>query len=180
MSAVARRYAKALFALAQEGGQLEDVATELNAVAALVRSPDLAAVWNNPLLSAPERRAMVGSLQQQLGLSELMGKFLAYLADHKRLSELPAIRGRYEQLLDEAANRTRARVTTAVPLTDEQTARLIQWLERRTGKTVVAETAIDPSLIGGFVVEVAGKVFDASVANQLALLANRLGASTTH
>lgn len=179
MSAVARRYAKALFTLAKERGESERVGSELNTVAALVASAELAPVWNNPLLSAPERRAVVGVLQQQLQLSEIMGKFLAYLADQKRGAELPAIRDCYEQLLDEAANRARARIATAVPLTPDQTARILQLLERYTGKTVVAESTVDPSLIGGFVVEVGGKVLDASVANQLALLATRLGVGTS-
>jgi|DewCreStandDraft_4_1066084.scaffolds.fasta_scaffold08100_8 F-type H+-transporting ATPase subunit delta len=180
MSAVARRYAKALFHLAREANQLEQVADELDQLVTLVTSPELAPVWNNPLLNAQERREIVAVLQRQLGFSDLLGRFLSYLADHKRLRELPAIRQVYQQLLDEAAGRTRARIVSALPLSPEQVERLVQFLERRTGKKVLAETVTDPSLLGGFLVEAEGKVYDASVTNQLALLAARLGAGTSH
>lgn len=180
MSAVARRYAKALFALARERKQEEAIAAELNQVAELVRNPEIAVAWNNPLLTAAERRQLTRVLRQQLNLSELFGQFLEYLAEHKRLEALPSIRDHYERLLDEAANRTRARIVTALPLTEAELEQIVQLLRQRTGKTVLATTAEDPSLVGGFVVEVEGKVFDASVANELNLLAARLGAGTSH
>lgn len=179
MSAVARRYAKALFALAQERQQQDTVSVELDALAELVKDPEVAVVWNNPLLTAPERRQLVVTLRARLGISDLLGNFLEYLAEHKRLRELPAIRDHYERLLDDAAHRTRARISTAMPLPQEQLQEIVELFQRKTGKTVIAHTATDPALLGGLVVEIEGKVFDASVANQLAILAHRFGGSAS-
>ncbi|GIW45027.1 MAG: ATP synthase subunit delta [Candidatus Binatia bacterium] len=180
MSAVARRYAKALFALAQEHRQQEAVARELDAVAELVQDPQVAIAWNNPLLTAPERRQLTAALRERLGMSDLFGNFLEYLAEHKRLQELPAIRDHYERLLDDAAHRTRARIASAMPLAPEHLQEIVELLQRQTGKSVLATTATDPALVGGFVVEIEGKVYDASVANQLASLAHRLGGGASH
>lgn len=180
MSAVARRYAKALFALAREVQQEEAIARELDSLAELVRNPELSAAWNNPLLTAPERRQLTAVLREQLNWSPLFSQFLEYLAEHKRLRELAAIRDHYERLLDEALNRTRARIVTALALSESQMEQIVQLLQQRTGKTVLLTASEDPSLIGGFVVEVEGKVFDASVANLLDLFAARLGGGTSH
>ncbi|MCX8073753.1 MAG: ATP synthase F1 subunit delta [Candidatus Binatia bacterium] len=180
MSAVARRYAKALFALAREQNLEDTIGSELNQLAELVRSPELASAWNNPLLTAPERRQLTSVVREQLRLSDLFGRFLDYLAEHKRLRELPTIRDHYERLLDELHNRTRARIVSAAALTQAQLDRIVQLLQQRTGKTVIATVTEDPSLVGGFVVEVEGKVFDASVANQLHVLVARLGAGVSH
>jgi F-type H+-transporting ATPase subunit delta len=180
MSAVARRYAKALFDLAAAAELREQIARELSDVEAVAASPEIAPIWNNPRLGPEQRRAIAVTLQQQLGLCDLLGKFLEYLASVKRLREIPAIRRAFEELLDAALRRTRAVFRSALPLDEGAVERLRNRFAALTEKEVLAQTVVDPELLGGIVVEIDGKTFDGSLRTQLARLAARLAGSASH
>jgi F-type H+-transporting ATPase subunit delta len=162
--AVARRYAKALRALAAEESRLEPVAQELvRFERMLADEAALRQVLLQPWVKAVTKRAIVQSVAEQLGLSRLCRNFLALVAQQRRLA-----------LVDEAAGRARARVRSAVPLTDAQRAAIRERLGRRLGRTVLLETEVDPSLIGGFVAEVGQRLWDASLLGQLRRLRERI------
>lgn len=180
MSAVARRYAKALFDLASEAGLREEVAEELDRLRSLVTSTELSPIWNNPRLGVDQRRALARLLQEQLGLSELVGRFLQYLAEVRRLRELEAIQRCFQQLLDESLGRTRARLRCAQGLDDATVARIASAFSQLTGKEVLADVQVEPELLGGLIVEVEGKVFDGSVRSQLARMTARLMGSAAN
>ncbi len=180
MSAVARRYAKALFELAAEPGSREQIARELELLRGVVASAELAPMWNNPRLTAEQRRALVAALQRELQLSELLGRFLHCLADAKRLRELPSIEQAFEQLFDESLRRTRAVFRSALPLDETTLDRLRARFTALTEKEVLVRTEVDPELLGGIVVEVEGKIFDGSVRTQLARMAARLVGAASH
>ena len=88
----------------------------------------------------------------------------------------------FSAIVDEAAGRLTAKVTTAVPITTEQEERLVQQLSMYSGKQVRLETITDPQIQGGFIVQLEGgfivqledTVFDASVATQLQRLKQQL------
>ena len=80
----------------------------------------------------------------------------------------------YRDLADAHTGRVRARVTSAEPLTAAAADRVRRALEERTGKKVIVETAVDPSLIGGVVAQVGDLVLDGSVRTQLADLRSKL------
>lgn len=180
MSAVARRYARALFELASEAGLREQVAQELEQLRSVVTSTDLAPIWNNPRLGMEQRRALVNVLQQQLGLSALVGRFLQYLADVRRLRELPDIQRFFQELLDEALRRTRARFRSAQALDDATVARIASAFSELVGKEVLPTVQVAPELLGGLIVEIEGKVFDGSVRSQLARMTARLMGSASN
>jgi F-type H+-transporting ATPase subunit delta len=85
-----------------------------------------------------------------------------------------AIRDEFNRLADEAAGRVRAEVRSANPLRDEQRARLVDALARRTGKNIELTMHVDPSLIGGAIATVGGLVFDGSLRTQLSQLRSTL------
>jgi len=174
MSAVARRYAKALFALAQEGGALEPTATATARVAAVALDPSVAPVLRSPLLSTPQRQELAATIARELTLSDLMTRFVQLLADHQRLADLPAIHQRFEELLDQAMGRVRISIRSATALVAEQQAELLATFAKITGKQVIPTIVIDSSLLGGVVVEAEGKVYDGSVRTQLDRLAKEL------
>jgi F-type H+-transporting ATPase subunit delta len=173
MSAVAKRYAKALLAVGVESGQGESVGRELDRVAETFAVDPLQAFAADTTLDRKARAAVAASISEILGLSGTMRNFLGLLAENNRLRELPAIRSQYERLEDKAIGRVRARVLSAQPLSDESRSRILEIFERKTGKRVIAETVIEPELLGGVVVELAGRVFDGSLRTQL----QRLGRS---
>jgi F-type H+-transporting ATPase subunit delta len=170
-ASVARRYAKAIAAAAREESSLEETGEELRALGTLARDPSTAAVLANPLLSAERRRALIGSIAEELKLRPTTRNFLNLLADHQRLDQLTAIAEQYERLVDQALGRVRARIVSAAEISADEQRSLVAALERLTGKTVLAERVVDPELLGGMSVEVEGKVYDGSLRTQLERLA---------
>jgi F-type H+-transporting ATPase subunit delta len=174
-SAAARRYARALFALARESQSTDAVRGELSAMAGLFgESPELSHALFRPLYPAEQRRAVLESVAQRLGTSDTVRHFLAFLIDQRRLVEFETIREEYERLADAAAGRTVANVVTASPLSDAQRQRLSRALSERTGQQVELSVEIDPSLVGGAVARVGTVVFDGSLETQLAQLRSSL------
>jgi F-type H+-transporting ATPase subunit delta len=165
MSRVARRYAKALFELGREAGDVEEPGRELTVVARTFA--ELASLLERAALDGRARRTMTSLISARVGLSRLLANFLAVLAVNNRLQELGAIEREYQRLEDRALGRVRARVRSARPLSDESRQRINDVFERQTGKRVIADAGVDPELLGGVVVEIAGRVFDGSLRTRL-------------
>ena len=177
--AVARRYARALFALAKESGALPEAAEQLARLAAVASDPTVAPVLRSPLLSTARRHELAQMLARELMLSDLLSRFLQLLADHQRLGELPAIADRFQQLLDTELGRVRVTLRTATPLDAKQEADIVAVFARLTGKQVMSRIVVDAELLGGVVVEVEGKVYDGSVRTQLDRLAKELSGAAS-
>ena len=174
-----RRYGKAIFALAKQEGALEQSAEQLHRLAALVRDPAIAPVLRSPLLSAERRRQLTQTLTRDLSLSDLITRFAGVLADHQRLSVLPAIAEYFQQLLDQELERVRVSIRSARPLDAAAQQQLVTAFAQLTGKQVLAAVRVDPDLLGGVLVELGTKVYDGSVRTQLERLAKQLGGSAT-
>jgi F-type H+-transporting ATPase subunit delta len=171
----ALRYAKALFALAQEAGAAETVRAELaRLLGAIEAVPTLGDVLVHPIYPAAQRRAALRALTGPLGLSPLLGHFLSFLIDQRRTRDLAAIRDEYERLAEEAAGRVRGEVVSASPLAPEQLDRIRAALARRTGRELDLAVRVDPGLLGGLVARVGDLVFDGSLRSQLAQLRTQL------
>jgi len=174
MSAVARRYARALFALAKESATLEPAARELERTAAVAKDPTIGPVLSSPLLAPARRRDLVQRIAGELRLSDLLTRFVTLLADHQRLAELPGIHDYFQQLLDVELGRARITIRSARPLDRQQEADLVAAFSQLTSKQIVPNLVVDPELLGGVVVEAAGKVYDGSVRTQFHRLARQL------
>ncbi len=170
----ARRYAKALLSLAQEQGAGETVGNQLGQVAEFFTDPELAKILALPALPASVRQDIVVQLVAQGSPHEMVEKFLRVLADSDRLQDIGAINEAYQQLLDKAVGRVRARVCSAVELEAEEKQLLVQTFSQLTQKTVEPTFETDVTLLGGVVVEVEGRVYDASLKTQLARLGDQL------
>jgi len=174
-TAAARRYARALFSLAQESGSIEPVRAELAGIAAqLEETPALRAALFRPLHPVAERRAVLRSVAQRQSLSRNVQNFLLLLIDQRRIVDFDAIVAEYERLADEAAGRLAAEVVAASPLRDDQRERLRRALAARVGSDVELAVKVDPTLIGGAIAKVGGLVFDGSLRTQLAQLRDNL------
>jgi F-type H+-transporting ATPase subunit delta len=174
MSLVARRYAKAIFALAREEQSLEATAADLERLAAATRDPYIGATLANPLLSPATRRGVARTLAEQLQLQRTTRNFLCLLADKRRLDHLQSICDHYRNLIDDALKQVRAEITTATPLTPAQSRQIVESFERLTAKRVLPTVLIDPGILGGLVVAIEGKVYDGSLRSQLSGLAGAI------
>jgi F-type H+-transporting ATPase subunit delta len=170
-SAAPRRYARALFSLANDESRAADVREELRRFgAALEASAELRAVLLQPLHPAAERRRVLDALAEKLGASSLLRRFYAYLIDQRRLVAFDAIEAEFVRLADEAAGRAKAKVRTAQPLSAEQQQRLARALAARAGRAVELEVEIDPTLVAGLVAQLGDTVYDGSLKSQLVQL----------
>lgn len=174
MSTVSRRYAKALFALAKDAAAVSPTAEELTRLAALAAEPTVSTVLGSPLLSPAHRLEFARTLAREITASPLLTRFICLLADHQRLAELPAIHRYFQQLLDLELGRLRVTIRSSSLLSAQQQTELVATFVSITGKQVLPTLVVDPDLLGGVVVEAAGKVYDGSVRTQLTRLAKEL------
>ena len=165
---IAKRYAKALFNLALEEGQVEQYGQELGEFVRLLRDlPDLADAVQNPLYPEAARMKVFGSVADKAELPPIMRSFLELLIQKGRLQHLDEIEDYYRRLIDEHANVARAQVKAATPLDDQVIQEIAASLEKMTGKKIAVEFEQDPSLIGGVVAQIGDLVLDGSVRRQL-------------
>ena len=164
----ARRYARALFGLARDAGDVDTVRGELASMAEVfAETPELRGALFRPLHPAAERKAALAAVAERLGASAILRNFLQFLIDQRRLIDFTMIRAEYERLADEASGRLRAVVTSAAPLAEPQKERMRVVLARRSGHDVAVDWKLDASLLGGVVATMGDLVFDGSLRTQL-------------
>lgn len=166
--AAAQRYAKALFGLAADAGQVGLVRRELDGLVELTaENSELRDVLLRPLYPAAQRRAVLGAIAGRLQLSPLFANFCQFLIDQRRTQELEVIRDEFERLAETAADRVAGEVTSAAPLTEAQLSQLRTLLAERTGRSVELNTKVDPALLGGAIARVGDLVYDGSLRSRL-------------
>ncbi|HEY5285319.1 MAG TPA: ATP synthase F1 subunit delta [Polyangia bacterium] len=172
---VARRYAKAIFAIGVDKGNFELLGRQLSELADLWKdSPDLRQTLENPVFKVAQKRAVLQGLMPRVAPARPVQSLALLLLERGRIAMLPALAQAYEEMCDDKLGRVRARVSSAKPLDLASETEIRKALERRTGKKVLMTTVVDPALIGGVVAHVAGLVLDGSVAARLSALKNRL------
>jgi F-type H+-transporting ATPase subunit delta len=171
---LSRRYAKALFQLAREARQEEEIGRALESFLALYQSSALARTLESPVFSMAEKKRIFQRVAQALKLSLLAGHFLSILLERERLPYLATIVLRYRRLLDEIKGRVQARVVASAPVDQATLAQLREALKKISGKEVLLKAEIDPELLGGLLVELEGKIYDGSVRTQLDRMTERV------
>lgn len=171
---VARRYAKALFAVAQEQpGQaaLVQYGGDLTRLADLLENaPELMKIFRNPIFSVEEKRGVILGVLEKTAPSAMVRNFCLLLADKDRLAFLPEISASYGMLLDAEQGVLRGELVTAVKLSDAMQKNVVSKLEKESGRKVVLDYEVDPDIIGGLMLKIGGKVLDASIRAQLQIL----------
>lgn len=172
----ATRYARALLDVAvQEKANLDAIEQELAAFADLfAKNPTLEKVLLNPAVPVPRKRAAVAELTKAAGMSPTVSKLLALLAERDRLVLLPDLLASYRDRLLDYRKVVRAAVTTAAPLAADRAKAIAASLARMTGRTVILDAQVDPSIIGGVVARIGSTVYDGSVTRQLQKMKERL------
>lgn len=172
---VARRYAKAIFAIGEDNGLFELMGRQLNELANLwTGSTDLRQTLENPVFKLSQKKSVLQGLLPRVAPARQVQSLALLLLERGRIALLPAIAKAYEEMCDQKMGRVRAKVKSAHALDIASETEIRKAIERRTGKRVLMTTEVDPSLIGGVVAEVAGLVLDGSVASRLSSLKNRL------
>ena len=162
-----RLYAKAILDLAEQQGGADELLEELTELARYLEShPELEDLFASPLVEEDARAATIEKVFRNRA-SDLLVDSLQVINRKGRLGYLRAIAEAYRQELRDRRGLVDAVVRTAVPLNDGLRARLTESIGRFAGRKATLIEKVDPSLIGGMVVEVAGNKIDTSVASRL-------------
>lgn len=173
LATVARPYAEAAFRAALDKGSLAAVAENLAVLAAAERDPQMRSVLTNPKVTAQQKKDLFAAVAGP-SLHEVVRNLMAVVVDNHREVLMGEIEEQFDALKREHDKVVRAQITSAQPLTDSQRADIVSALERRYGKKVEAELAVDPQLLGGARVQVGDQVIHASVRDALAQMAAAL------
>src|SRR6202048_4213911 len=168
VAGLAERYAAALFDLADERRILDEVASDLRQLRAMVQaSPDLLRLIRSPILSRDEQSKGIGALAERAGLSPLVRDFLAVVARNRRLFAVPAMIEAFLAKLAARRGEVTAEVFAAQPLSEAQLAALNEQLCRSIGSRVSVDVHVDPGLIGGLVLKLGSRMVDGSIKSKL-------------
>lgn len=173
----ALRLARALVdVVVQEEANGRTIELELREFQNLVAGhEELNAVLTNPAVSVDHKHALIKALlSQKSGASPITLSVLLLLAERDLQSLLPNLVEMYHERLMEQMKVVSAEVTTAIPLVEDREQEIVKSLERMTGRQIVMETRVDPSLIGGVITKIGSVVYDGSVSQQLAKLKQQL------
>lgn len=171
-SGAARRYAEAVFGIARDQGSFDRWANDLRSIARAQEDEAFARVLDSPVVDKGVKESMLG---QYLDGASQEALNLARLLLHKgRFALAPQIESHYQELVNEHQGIATADVASAAPLSPEQLRAVEAKLSSMTGRRVVAQQRVDPSLLGGIVARVGDQLIDASVKGRLEALKRRL------
>jgi F-type H+-transporting ATPase subunit delta len=168
MASMAGRYAAALFELAKEERQLEPVERDVAAFQGMLdASADLRRLVRSPIISADDQEKALEAVLAKAGISGLTANFLKLIARNRRLFAAADMLKAFRALLARERGEVSADVTSAHPLTAEQTQLLSDTLRTSMGKNVRIDTRVDPGLLGGLIVKVGSRMIDSSLRTKL-------------
>jgi F-type H+-transporting ATPase subunit delta len=172
---LSRRYAKAIFDIGSQQGDLTKLGQDLRSLAkAMHDSKELATVLSNPAIRRGDRRKVIDGLLQSIGVQTASRNLVYILLDGERLSSVPGISRALDEMIEAKAGRVTAEVISAKALDPSQLSQINTALEKLSGKKVSVTTRQDPELLGGVVAKVGDVVYDGSLRTQLRTLRDEL------
>ena len=173
MAVAQRMYARALFEAANEAGRLEQVSADLGALAgALEDVPALRAFLHNPQIDPAGKAEVLGQLTADA--DELVRNFAQLVAEKGRGGELAGMSSEYDALLASSQNRLAVELTTAYEISDGEARSIVATIEKASGRSVEATRTVDPSIIGGIVLQIGSHRADGSLRGRLERLRHEL------
>ncbi|KAK9682997.1 hypothetical protein RND81_10G111500 [Saponaria officinalis] len=159
-------YASALYLAAVRAKALDKVESELlGLVEATNKAPTFSQFTRDPSVPSATRSKALNDICDQAKFSDVMKNFLVVLAENGRLRHVDGIAKRFSELTMAHRGELKAIVTTVIPLPAEEEKELKETLQEILGEGIKVhlEQKIDPSILGGIVVEFGQKVFDMSI-----------------
>jgi len=165
---IAARYAKSIIDFGNEQGQLETIAADMEWILEAVKNRDLLNLLKSPIVSQGKKRDIFKAIFEK-NLSKTTNTFFNIVLTKGREAIIPEIASEFDVQYRSLNHVSSVKLTTASPLTDE----MIKAIEAKllasnaTDEKVELETAVNPDLIGGYVIEIGDKLYDDSIAHKL-------------
>lgn len=176
LNRVARRYAQALLDASAEAKREAQVSQDLDTLSALIRgSNELRLLLKSPVVKREKKQEALRAVFEGR-VEPLTLEFIGLLAEKGREQALPLVVEEFRRLRNERLGVVSLDVTSATPLSKEQTEAIRLRFAELTNKTVNVAVAVDASLKGGFSARLGDTVYDGSIRRQLELLRLRFAA----
>ena len=160
-----KRYALAIFQLAQAGDEIERWQTDLQVLDEALQEREFVSFLGMPKVRLDQKMSVIREAFPDL--NPLAQNLLGLLVARGVVDTLPSIRESYGDLLDQHRGLERASIVSAVPLEDEQRERLAGYLQELMGKEIQLTTSVDPELVAGLVARVGDRLIDGSARTRL-------------
>lgn len=173
MSRAAIRYAKAVLEAAHDKGAAGEVNNDMLSIASTIGgNAELKEFLVSPTTTSDAKENAL--LEIFSGINELTKKLFTLLHNNKRFEILGAVASEYNRLFEEMNGVEIATVTTAIAMDQEIEAKVLSKILEFSNKKVVIDNKIDESIIGGFILRIGDKQYNASVASRLQTLKREL------
>ena len=167
------RYAKAILEIADSKGVASEVGADMTLIASTITGNlELTHFIQNPLITTDIKKNVVSEVFASV--NPVTKSLFQLLFENKRFEILAAIAVEYNNLFDVMNGVEVAKVTTAFPMDAELEAKVLAKIATFSDKKVTIENTVDASIIGGFILRIGDKQYNASVANRLHVLKREL------
>ena len=167
------RYAKAILDMANSKSAANEVSQDMTLIATTIKgNAELNTFIQNPTIKVEVKESAL--LEVFASVNNVTKGLFHLLLENKRFEILESIAIEYNKLFDEANGVEVAKVTTAIAITPELEAKILAKIKEFSNKKVTIENTVDPSIIGGFILRIGDKQYNASVANRLQVLKREL------
>lgn len=171
---VAARYAKSLIDLSLEEGNLEQVHNDVSDfLIVLGKNPQIGVIMKSPVVKNDDKNAIIGKLFKGKYQNNLV-TFFDIIIRKNRSALLQVIALNFVDQYHEIKNIMKATVKTSIPVNAGITAEIKSFMEKFTGKQIILQSSVDPRLIGGLVIQMGDKLFDASISGRLKKIKHEL------
>ncbi len=161
---IAGRYARALMNLAAAADQVDQVAAGLDDLAdTLLDVPQLGAFLADARVPQAAKQETVAAIVEKSEVPELVGRFVRYVTQKRRIALLDEMRAVFHRLADERQGRAQAEAIVAAELSPEQEQAIRAKLEALSGKQITLAVKVDPEIIGGAITRIGSTVRDGSL-----------------
>ena len=166
-SRAAIRYAKAVLSLALDLKKADIVNDDMQLITSTIEeNNELGILLDSPVIKTEAKKSvLVNIFDKKIDNTSL--RLIQLLVKNKRLPLLPDVAKQYTHLYNQHKGSQVAEVTTAIPLTGDLEDKVLAKVKEITGKNVSLEKIIDPTIIGGFILRVGDKQFDASILGKM-------------
>ena len=168
---IASRYAKSLLDLSNESKNLDTVFKDMQSLQEAVKNRDLYLMLKSPIINAKKKKDIVQKIFGA-GFDKMTMGFMNIIITKGRESYLPEIANEFVEQYNDLKSISTAILTSATPLSADALASIKAKLlaSNITNESVEIATKVDPNILGGFIIEIGDKLYDASVAHKLETL----------
>lgn len=167
-----RRYARAVFEIAQENNELDKWQVDLRKLVAAVNTGSMLEALESPKLTLEQKTDFLK--QTVTGISSLALNLALLLVSRDAIRIINEVAAEYGSMLNDYRGIKTADVVTAVPLEEADKQKLKTQLGALTGAQIEMKTEVDPGILGGVFARVGGKLLDGSTRSKLAALKRQL------